>query len=187
MKQLSLLPKDEVVDSEFGELWDRYGYDLAIFHVWAHDPESFKAYSAFNGTVWRDTEGGFPLPLKEMAVVQASVLSNSSYEWGNHGVQMINRGGTQAQLDALVAGNPDADVFDETEKLVLRFATEVTVDAKPTEKTLTAMGEKFTHQQIVQLVFAICAYMLNSRFANLGGCEKGDDEDYGMFSLGRKT
>jgi hypothetical protein len=34
---------------------------------------------------------------------------------------------------------------------------------------------------------AICAYMLNSRFANLGGCELGDDEDYGMFSLGRKT
>ena len=55
-----------------------------------------------------------------MAVVQASVLSHSSYEWGNHGVMMINRGGTQEQLDALLAGNPDADVFDATEKLVLK-------------------------------------------------------------------
>ena len=119
--------------------------------------------------------------------MQASVLSNSSYEWGNHGVQMINRGATQEQLDALVAGNPDADVFDETEKLVLRFSTEMTVDARPSEETMTAMSEKFTHQQIVQLTFAICAYMLNSRFANLGGCEKGDDEDWGNFYLGRKT
>ena len=33
---------------------------------------------------------------------------------------------------------------------------------------------------------AICAYMANSRLANLGGCEIGDDEDYGMFMLGRK-
>ncbi|MDP6136831.1 MAG: carboxymuconolactone decarboxylase family protein [Arenicellales bacterium] len=186
MKHLPLISKDET-DPECRKRWEGIGFDLAIFHVWAHDPDAFMAYSAFNGTVWRDQEDGFPLPLKEMAVVQASVLSNSSYEWGNHGVQMINRGGTQEQLDALVAGKPDADVFDETEKLVLKFATEVTVDARPSEETLTAMGEKFTHKQIVQLVFAICAYMLNSRFANLGGCEKGDDEDFGMFSLGRKT
>ncbi|MDA1300408.1 MAG: hypothetical protein O2868_10070 [Proteobacteria bacterium] len=49
------------------------------------------------------------------------------------------------------------------------------------------MAELYTHKQVSQLVFAICAYMLNSRFANLGGCEKGDDEDFGNFMLGRKT
>ena len=48
-------------------------------------------------------------------------------------------------------------------------------------------AEIYTHKQITQLVFAICAYMLNSRLANLGGCEIGDDEDYRMFSLDRKT
>ena len=69
----------------------------------------------------------------------------------------------------------------------LKKTTEVTIDAKPAEETLTALAELFTNKQIAQLVFAICAYMLNSRFANLGGCEIGDDEDFGMFSLGRKT
>ena len=186
MKHLPLLSKDEA-DPEFRHFWDNYGFDLAIFHVWAHDPESFKTYSAFNHTIWLDTDDGFPLPLKEIAVVQASVLSNSSYEWGNHGASMIRRGGTQEQLDALIAGNPDADVFDETEKLVLKFTTEVTVDGRPSEETLTAMSEKFTHRQIVKLVFAICAYMLNSRLANLGGCEKGDDKDFRMSPIGRKT
>ena len=186
MKDLPLLAKEQA-DPEFRERWDKIGYDLAIFHVWAHDPMSFKAYAGFNGTVWAETEDGFPLLLKEMAVVQASVLSHSSYEWGNHGVTMIQRGGTQAQLDALIAGKPDADVFDKTEKLVLSFTTEVVLDAKPSEATLTAMCEIFTHKQIVQLVFAICAYMLNSRFANLGGCEIGDDEDFGTFFMGRKT
>ena len=107
--------------------------------------------------------------------------------WGNHGAQMIRRGGTQEQLDALIAGNPDADVFDETEKLVLKFTTEITVDCRPSEATLTAMSEKYTHRQIVKLAFAICAYMLNSRLANLGGCEKGDDKEYRMSSPGRKS
>ena len=50
-----------------------------------------------------------------------------------------------------------------------------------------AMGEHFSHKQITQLAPGICCYMLNSRLANLGGVEIGDDEDFGMFSLGRKT
>ena len=49
------------------------------------------------------------------------------------------------------------------------------------------MGEHFSHKQITQLAPGICCYMLNSRLANLGGVEIGDDEDFGMFSLGRKT
>lgn len=186
MKHIALISKDDV-DPALKERWDQFGFDLAIFHVWAHAPDAFQAYSDLNGTVWREEEDGMPLLLKEMAVVQASVLSHSSYEWGNHGASMIRRGGTQEQLDALIAGNPQFDLFDETQQLVLRFATEFTVDARPTEETPTAMSEQFSSKQITQLGFAICAYMLNSRMANLGGCEIGDDEDYGMFSLGRKT
>ena len=91
---------------------------------------------------------------------------------------MIRRGGTQAQLDALIAGEADSDLFNDTEKLVLQFSTEVTVDAKPTEKTLTALSELFTSKQIMQLTFAIGAYMLNSRCANLCGLEDGDDQAY---------
>ncbi|MDA0788012.1 MAG: carboxymuconolactone decarboxylase family protein [Proteobacteria bacterium] len=186
MKHIPLLSKEEA-DPELRKKWDAFGFDLALFHVWAHVPDAFMAYTAFNGTVWRDEPDGFPLLQKEMAVVHASVLSNSSYEWGNHGASMLRRGGTQEQLDALVARQPDSDVFDETEKLILRFTTEVTLDGKASEENLTAMAELYTHKQVSQLVFAICAYMLNSRFANLGGCEKGDDEDFGNFMLGRKT
>ncbi len=185
MKHIPLLSKEEA-DPEFKKKWDAMPFDLALFHVWAYDPKAFQTYTAFNGTVWLEEEDGLPLLLKEMAVVQASVLSRSSYEWGNHGANMIRRGATQEQLDALVAGNPESDLFDETQKLVLRFTTEMVVDAKPTEETLAAMSKKFSSKQIVQLLFGICAYMLNSRFANLGGLEKGADEDYGMFSLGRK-
>jgi len=106
MKHIPLISKDEV-DPEFRERWDNYRFDLAIFHVWAHVPEAFKTYTAFNGTVWRQEEDGMPLLLKEIAVVHASVLSHSSYEWGNHGASMIRRGGTQEQLDALNAfGRP---------------------------------------------------------------------------------
>jgi hypothetical protein len=50
-----------------------------------------------------------------------------------------------------------------------------------------ALAQVYTPRQITELVFGICGYMMNSRLANLGGCEIGDDKDYGMFRLGRKT
>jgi len=128
-----------------------------------------------------------PPLLKEMAVVHASVLSNSPYEWANHAVGILREGGTQEQVDALIeARNIKADDFDETQKLVLQFTTEVVMDARPTEVTLTAMSEKFTNKQIVQLVYAICTYMMNSRLANLGGLQQGDDEDFGTNFTSRK-
>ena len=178
MKYLPLLAKEDVEDPALKEKWFGYPFDLALFHVMAHNPAEFVSYTTFNRTVWTEHEGGMPLLLKEIAVVQVAVISDSSYEWGNHGAQMIRRGGSQEQVDALIAGDVESDLFDETEKLVLKFTTEVTVDATATEETLTAMAEIFTPKQIGELTYAIGCYMLNSRFANLGGCVIGDDKKW---------
>lgn len=178
MKHIPLLAKEDVVDPALKDKWFAYPFDLALFHVWAHNPAEFVSYTTFNRTVWTEHEGGMPLLLKEIAVVQVSVIANSSYEWGNHGTQMLRRGGSQEQLDALIAGDVESDLFDETEKLILKFTTEVTVDAMATEETFTAMAELFTPKQIGELTFAIGCYMLNSRFANLAGCVIGDDKKW---------
>lgn len=186
MKHVPLLAKEDA-DPKVREAWDAMGFDLALFHVTAHASNTFLKWASFNGTIWEEEEDGMPLLLKEMAVVYASVLGNSSYEWGNHGAGMLRRGATQAQLDALVDRKPEAGVFDDTQKLVLKFTAEVVQDGRPSEAVLAAMGEQFSSKQIVQLVYGICTYMMNSRLANIGGIEIGDDEDFGTFFLGRKT
>ena len=178
MKQLPLLEKDAVQDQACKEKWESYPFDLALFHGWAHAPDAFVTYTAFNRTVWTDQEGGMPLLLKELAVVHTGVLCKSSYEWGNHGAGFVRRGGTQEKVDALVAGDCQSDLFDATEKLVLQYTTEMVVDSRPTEDTLTAMADVFTSKQIMQLTFAIGAYILNSLTANLCGLEIGDDKKY---------
>ncbi|MEM7017457.1 MAG: hypothetical protein AAF512_08990 [Pseudomonadota bacterium] len=186
MKHLPLLTTEEL-DPEIRTTLEKRGYDLAIFHAIAHWPEAFMKWSALSGTTWVEEDDGFPLLLKEMAVVCTSALSNSSYECGNHGVQMIRRGGTQEQLDAIVAGNIDSNLFDDMQKLVLQFTKEVTLDGKASEASLTEMSKHYNPRQIMQLIVGICMYMMNSRLASACGCELGDDEDFGMFSLGRKT
>ena len=150
MKHISLISKQDA-DPASRKLWESMGdFDLALFHLTAHAPSSMEGWMRFGGTIWDEQEGGMPMLLKEMAVVQTSVLSNSSYEWGNHGANMIRRGATQEQLDALVIGQPDSEVFNDTEKLVLKFTTEMTIDARPTEETLTALSEQFTARRRLQ-------------------------------------
>ena len=185
MKHIPLLPKGDA-DPGIRKAWDAMPYDLAIFHVGAHAPNTFLKWTTISGSVWQEEEDGMPLLLKEMAVVHASVLSDSSYEWGNHGSLMLQRCGTQEQVEALVARDPKSDVFNETQKLVLQFTTEVVVDGRPAEATLTAMSEQFTSKQLTQLVFGICVYMMNSRLASFGGCEIGDDEDFGKIIVPRE-
>ncbi len=186
MQKLPLIQKDEV-EGEAAEAWKGLPFDLALFHVAAHAQNVFKPWLAFNGTCWHRDAGGMPPLLKEMSVVHASVLSNSPYEWANHAVGILREGGTQEQVDAIIeTRDPKADVFDETQKLVLQFTTEVVNDGGPTETTLTAMGEAFTSKQIVQLVYAICTYMMNSRLANIGRLQQGDDEDFGTTFTARK-
>lgn len=187
MKYVPRIEKDEV-EPETKEGWNSTSYDLAIFHINAHAENVFVKWRAFNGTAWKQESDEMPKALKEIAVVHASVLSDSSYEWGNHGSQMLLEGSSQEQLDALVVErNPKSDLFDATEQLVLQFTDEMVKDARPTEATLTAMSEQFTNKDIVKLTYLICIYMMNSRLANIGGLVEGDDEDYGMFHLGRKT
>lgn len=186
MKRIPFIQKDEV-EGEAAETWEALPFDLALFHIAAHAQNVFASWLTFNGTCWhREPDGMAPLH-KEMAVVYASVLSNSPYEWANHSVGILREGGTQEQVDALVEErNPKSDVFDDTQKLVLQFTDEVVKDGRAAEATLAAMSDTFSNKQIVQLVYAICTYMMNSRIANLGDLKGGDDEDFGTTFTSRK-
>ena len=91
----------------------------------------------------------------------------------------MSAGATEAQIDALVKSRDiKADAFDETQKLVLQFTTEIVSNVRASEETLTAMAEKFTNRQIVEFIFAICTYMMNSRLAENGGLALGEDAKF---------
>jgi hypothetical protein len=79
MKQIPLLSKEDA-HPDVSKVWTKTPFDLALFHVTAHASNTFAKWATCNGSIWEEEEDGFPMLLKEMAVVQASVLSKSSYE-----------------------------------------------------------------------------------------------------------
>jgi alkylhydroperoxidase family enzyme len=157
--------------------WEALPFDLALLHITAYAENVFEPWLRFNGAVIGQAPvTTLPPLLKELVVVQASVLSESSYECGNHGRSARYEGATQAQLDALIRDrNIKSELFDTTQKIVLQFTTEVARLGRASPATLTAMSERFTNRQLVEFVYVIGTYMMNSRLAELGGLIDGDD------------
>ncbi len=176
MDKIPFINQDEVSEKT-AAAWNALPFDLALFHVTAHAEDVFEPWLRFN----RASNGANTLEplLRELAIVQASVLSESSYEWHNHGIGALRAGANQEQLDALIeARDITADVFDSKQQLVLQFTTEVAQIGRPTPKVLTAMSEQFTNRQIVEFVYSICTYMMNSRLAEVAGLVGGDDAQF---------
>ena len=176
MDRIPLISKEDA-GKNATEAWNALPFDLALFHVTAHAENVFTPWLRFNGA----SNGANTLEplLRELAIVQASVLSESSYEWGNHGRAALAAGASQAQLDALIkARDIEAGVVDTRQQLVLQFTTEVAQIGRASAEVLTAMSAQFTTRQIVEFVYCICTYMMNSRLAEVAGLVDGDDAEF---------
>jgi len=135
---------------------------LAIFGTVANAQGSFVNWLRFGG----DCLDGrlFDPVLRELAILRVATLTpGAGYEWAQHVPILLAVGGTQAQVGALRAGDTDADALGPDGRLVARFTTQVVVDAAPDEETFAAMRERFTVEEITQLLLVIGNYMMVGR------------------------
>jgi 4-carboxymuconolactone decarboxylase len=105
--------------------------------------------------------------LRELAILRVARLSPAEYEWVQHADIHLAVGGTQAQLDALLADDLEAEAFDEHQRAVLAFATEVVRDATASQAAYDAVAAFLSPQELVELVLAISYYMLIARVMNV--------------------
>jgi len=135
---------------------------LAVFATVANAQGTFVNWLRFGGDCldgrWFD-----PL-LRELAILRVARLTpGAEYEWVQHVPILLAVGGSQEQVAALEADDVEADVLGDDGRLVVRFATQVVLDATPDEETFAAMSARFTHAQIVQLLLVIGQYMMVAR------------------------
>jgi 4-carboxymuconolactone decarboxylase len=135
---------------------------LAIFRVLANAQGTFVNWLRFGG----DCLNGelFDPVLRELAILRVARLTpGATYEWAQHVPILLAVGGTPGQVTALESDDPDADALGEDGRLVVRFTTQVVLDAGPDEQTFAAMSARFASAQIVQLLLVIGQYMMLAR------------------------
>jgi 4-carboxymuconolactone decarboxylase len=135
---------------------------LAVFATVANAQGTFVNWLRFGGDCldgrWFD-----PL-LRELAILRVARLTpGAQYEWAQHVPILLAVGGSPAQVAALEADDVEADVLGEDGRLVVRFTTQVVIDATPDDATFAAMSARFTAAQITQLLLVIGQYMMVGR------------------------
>jgi 4-carboxymuconolactone decarboxylase len=135
---------------------------LAIFRVLANAQGTFINWLRFG----RDCLDGDPFDpvLRELAILRVARLTpGAGYEWAQHVPILLAVGGSPAQIAALETDDIEAEVLGKDGRLVLRFTTQVVVNATPDETTFDSMSARFTPAEIIQLLLVIGQYMMLAR------------------------
>ena len=135
---------------------------LDIFATVANAQGTFVNWLRFGGDCLNPDL--FDPVLRELAILRVARMSpGAGYEWAQHVPILLAVGGTQEQVAALERDELDAPALGEDGRLVVRFTSQVVSECTPDEETFAAMSERFSHDELVQLLLVIGNYMMVGR------------------------
>jgi len=159
----------EKAPAEVQETFKRLPAMLNVFKMMAHAETNFRPLIRLGTAVLAEQK--LSPKLRELAILRVAKLSKAEYEWVQHVALALLVGVTHPQVDALARGEIDAPCFDAAEQLVLQFATEIIRDVRASDQTFARVRERFTAQEIVELVLAVGYYMMIARLLETTGVD----------------
>jgi alkylhydroperoxidase family enzyme len=162
-------PDLEKVSPEAREMLGRLPSPANIFNMMAHAETCLKPVMKLGGTLL----GKLKLDprLRELALLHAVRLEGGEYEWVQHVPIAIDLGATQAQIDALEAGDDEAKCFSAQEKAVLRFTREVVEQVRASPEALEGVRKHLSDREVVELILMAGFYISLARLTETLGVE----------------
>ena len=115
--------------------------------------------------------------LREIAIVRVGALSGAGYELYQH--EAISRQlGMSEELIAAIHAGPDAAVFDDAQREVMRFTDDVVRNVRASDETFEPLRARLSLQELQELTITIGFYMAVSRYLETFGVdieEPGND------------
>jgi 4-carboxymuconolactone decarboxylase len=134
---------------------------VGIFEMMAHAETVLKPLMKLGGTFLGKLELD-PL-MRELVILHAVNIEGGEYEWVQHVPVVLALGGTQAQVDALRAGDDQAACFSDAQKAALRLTREVVANVRASEATLEAARQYLSNREIVELILVAGFYIMLAR------------------------
>jgi 4-carboxymuconolactone decarboxylase len=148
------------------------GSPLNLLGIVAHAESAFEPWLRYSNTLLRRLELD-PL-LRELAILEVAHLSSSEYEWTQHAAIALAVGASQAQIDAIAAGESSGEHFDAREQAVVAFTREVVIDGAGSEAAVKQLVELLGERQLVELLLVVGNYMGIARLIATVGLEAQD-------------
>jgi len=153
MARLKYLDKSDLAEKD----QDLLARNINLFRALVHSPNAARAFSGLGGFIRHQSKAD--PRLRELAILQVGWLSKSPYEWSHHIKIGYDFGVTDDDIRGLIddtAGKPTA--LDETTKLVLQMAREMTLEGGGSEASFTALGTKMSSELLLDLTMTIAFY-----------------------------
>ena len=166
---------DPLADSEWDdeardilESLRRDGQVYNIFRTLARHPQLLKKWLVFGGHIL--ARSTLPAREREIAILRMGWLCRAEYEWGHH-VAMGKNAGLDADDIERIADGPDASGLDPFESVLLRAVDELHAQSFITDATWRALADRYSTQQLMDLLFTAGQYKLVSMVLNSLGVQ----------------
>ena len=164
MARLPYLDRDQLPEPErdiFDQLLGQRGQVNNIFRIAAHSPLLLRRMLYFSDGLRNRTR--LDPRLRELAIMTVGRLTNCDYEYIHHQAFAKRVGVRAEQVERLTMWETDP-AFNEQERAVIRYATEVTQNVRVADSTFEALRTFFDHEQIVELTLNTAFYNMVVRF-----------------------
>lgn len=164
MKLLSKTPDDPKLKAMFDEVTARWPRVPNLYRVLGHSPDMLRGWLdlawslRLNATTPRRT--------RELMILRGARMTQTAYEWAHHVPMALEAGVTQAEVDALMAGDMSgdgADTFTEAEVAALQLATEVTDGPAASPSCMANLKQYYTDAEVIELVLTASFYVCVGR------------------------
>jgi AhpD family alkylhydroperoxidase len=105
-----------------------------------------------------------PADLRELLILRIAVLNRASFEFEAHLPHARAAGVSDEKIDALQKSTLAKAIFTDTESLVLELCDRMTRDIEVPSEFMSRVTDIFDPKVVVELVAAIAAYNMVSRF-----------------------
>lgn len=144
---------------------------LNIFRTLARHPKLLKRWLVFGNHVLGKST--LPERERELVILRVGWRCASEYEFGQHTVIGRRAGITDEEITWL-ASDLEAGRWDDDDLVLLVAADELHDDQCITEQTWDALAQRWSEQQLLDLVFTVGQYTMVSMALNSLGVERDE-------------
>ena len=126
-----------------------------LFLALAHAPDQLDAFLSYANSL---RACGLAPRLRELVILAVGYATGCDYEVAHHQSHALAAGLTQEQLEA-VPHFETAGVFDESERAMMRLATDFGSGAEVSDEVWSAVAADLTNEQMAQLALTLSWYV----------------------------
>jgi len=142
------------------QLTQKSGKVANMWKIFGHSPHTLEAYMGFSKSL---VKGTLDPKLRELAYLKTSTINGCAYCAEGHKGPARRVGVTEQQIQE-IANSSESAAFSDLEKLVLRYADELTRTVRTSDDVMAELKKNLSEADIVELNLTVGLANLTNRF-----------------------